>query len=63
MKRLIFTLQIFLCLILTGLPVTGIAAGVDTLVIGVSTDIHTLDSASQATTMIGVKSIHVTTGW
>lgn len=45
MKRLIFTLQIFLCLILTGLPVTGIAAGVDTLVIGVSTDIHTLDSA------------------
>ncbi len=44
MKRSILFFQIFLCLSLIGLPGAVTAAGPDTLVVGVSSDIHTLDS-------------------
>jgi peptide/nickel transport system substrate-binding protein len=43
MKQLFFCLQIFLCLSLLWLPTSGTAAGTDTLVVGVPSDIHTLD--------------------
>ena len=43
MKQLFFCLQIFLCLSLLWLPTSGTAAGPDTLVVGVPSDIHTLD--------------------
>lgn len=42
MKRLIVCLQIVLCLSLLWVPMAG-AAGQETLVVGVSSDIHTLD--------------------
>ncbi len=44
MKRLIPCLQFFLCLTLLWLPAASLAAGPDTLVVGVPSDIHTLDS-------------------
>lgn len=43
MKQLFFCLQVFLCLSLLWLPTSGTAAGPDTLVVGVPSDIHTLD--------------------
>ena len=43
MKKLIIALQIVFCLSLVWAPFIG-AAGPDTLVVGVPSDIHTLDS-------------------
>jgi peptide/nickel transport system substrate-binding protein len=43
MKKLIWGLQVVFCLSLVWAPLVG-AAGQDTLVVGVSSDIHTLDS-------------------
>jgi len=43
MKKLVLCLQVFLFLVLVGIPAIVTAAGKDTLVVGVSSDIHTLD--------------------